>query len=568
MKSSLIVGNNIANAGNNDITSKLWDSQNKLDELYDESMGNPPGTTNSTPSIESIGFHLQHSGSGGSAVLDTDSIDKLFNKNSSYQLPVANEGDNLGSLNSSSFGLDIILKEKTTENISCKTVRESLNLIRVQEYITGGTFEKFEHWFDKQICRRFLDPSCLFGSYFFEGFFTIDSSNSIDFIKQEEIYTNVVSKFLNSDRIYLDISTEFGWSLNQMENYDDEIRIRLSDSSSYLNHDYYLHGWPCFHFNNSIFSNQNSSSAQYLDIQLPNGSSTENPEPIVYVKSGFLRNNNSTAKIDRLLRKGVSAGYIAAIELIIPNSGTNNTIISSFISINYFKSLAPSINKQSSTTTIRFNFLLSNGLMIPPSTWTKPVSGCRHYVSDRMFFSEDSFGVTPYSGVMNTIIAMDENDSVTYCLPTIIYEGDPSKALKSIDVANGTTKFTNSLYSITNSVLKYPSKELIISSSTSYEVDRTIDYYSDIDDPIDYFFLTLTSADIQTINSLISSNLVESKFGVFINFINSTIKIEDFGLRRFLIVELEIIGYKNNAGAIETVNAPTSISKYFLLKNQ
>ena len=350
LKTSLINGIEIAASTSNDLTESIWASQTAR---------NLSAGTNDTPPKEAIGIDIITNGS----------IDEVFYRdNSSFQLPVVNAGWSLGIFDSPSFGFEIMM-ENIGFDPELLTVRNSENTIIVNALPSTPTqAQEFEYWHDKEAILNYIDPSAFFGSFYHFKLRVKTSSSTISTKMKNEIYDEILTKYINKNISYLDIRNEYNFSLNYFKNYgtytNTDINIAFDNLSTLLSRNYYINGWPILRIDNSDFPN-NTTNKNIVRIALPDGAG-DNPLPTLFISAGYFADQYPIEPKDKnkLIDLTVTAGFTNEVSLIIPNrnSLSGTTAISSYIKLKYFKRFAPNaaVPPFSSGTVIRSKNYLDN----------------------------------------------------------------------------------------------------------------------------------------------------------------------------------------------------------------
>ena len=276
-KSSLIDGNNIAT------DTDLYDSI-----ILDYAALNTGATT--APK-EILGITA--------SVLTTDSISSVFNEaNFDHQLPVVKAGDSIGMFDKDGFGFEIHLEAFGFEPTIAEARTHENTILVPQLPSTPTQAEFFEHWHDKEVILNYLDPCAYWGSFFELGI-KVFSGTTAALKKESNLVTEVLAKFTNKNKVYIDIRNEFNFSINYFKNYGTSATNNTTDvkltkgSSVQTTVDYYGNNWPILILDGTGFGTT-SNNHQVLGISLPCGNG-DNPEPIVYVSKGLI---NKQAKLD------------------------------------------------------------------------------------------------------------------------------------------------------------------------------------------------------------------------------------------------------------------------------
>lgn len=273
--SSLTNGSEVADRTFNDVNEKAWSNQEQTDA------DNQTGPNN--PSVDVLGLSYQSSGVGNFLVDDSDSIDSVFFKLDDVQLMSVKAGDHIGDFSGGAVkgGIEIIL-ERLGEIPLMEAVRLNEHIVTISSTIGTTNAEKFAHYHEKEQILNNIDPAAFYGMFQYgEDQLQISSNASMTYS-----VLDLVQKFQNKNRVYLDIRSEYDHSFNYHYNYGDEIGISLNVSSppSVLpTENYYtanLSGstgygtWPIFIIENQIavdVTNDNGHGKLLLEIPNING---------------------------------------------------------------------------------------------------------------------------------------------------------------------------------------------------------------------------------------------------------------------------------------------------------
>lgn len=208
-QSSLINGNQIAAASNNDLTKAIWDSFQKLAD-EDDSIN-----ANDKPGVEALGIDLSTSGQ--------DPLEDIFYLEDGRPFFSVNGGWHIGNFTGASkkAGLEIVIDTPGYEP-KLETARQDDHTINITVSINNASSsqEKFWHWHQKEAVLNYLDPCAFYGSLIGEG------------IRLPELQTNpedpvplgnmddIVSFFQNKNKAYLVINNNHQKSYNYYGFFD------------------------------------------------------------------------------------------------------------------------------------------------------------------------------------------------------------------------------------------------------------------------------------------------------------------------------------------------------------
>ncbi len=250
---SLINGINIATRTNNDLTEKVWHNQ----EVTDTNSETGPNV----PSVAMIGLSYSSTGIDDLLVPDTDTIESVFFKADDYQLPMINAGDHIGNFIGGSIkcGFEIIVERVGIEP-TMKIARAQEHVIIITDLLGTTDYEKFLHFHKKEEILNYIDPAAFFGIFSHSQVgLKLKSTASATFT-----ITDLILKFQNKNRIYLDIRNEYDYSYNYYYQYGSSLGLSFDPEDTSLTipvFDFYVENaslttsygsWPIFIIENQI----------------------------------------------------------------------------------------------------------------------------------------------------------------------------------------------------------------------------------------------------------------------------------------------------------------------------
>ena len=209
LKSSLIVGDEVAEELTNDLTESIWLAQNKRNEKIEAATGSNPGET---PSANCLGINFTNAALSPYTADDDSPLHiAFFNEDSDFQLPSVRKGWEIGQFDSTSFGILIAFESISTPH-SFGLARELDSIISVSPL--GGVptqVETFEHNHDKERVLSYLDDAAFFGAFFLDK---IDVKIADEFEEKggDDVYDLLISKYLNKNAVYISIYNEYNSS--------------------------------------------------------------------------------------------------------------------------------------------------------------------------------------------------------------------------------------------------------------------------------------------------------------------------------------------------------------------
>ena len=388
-KGSLVSGNVVASATNNDLAKSIWDSQ--------QARNASAGTSDTAP-LEALGLDV----TGGGPIENV-----FYRENVCYQLPLVRSGWSLGEFDAAQFGFEVMF-ETIGFDPELAIVRTPENVIEVAALPGSPTqAQEFEHWHDKEAILNYVDPCAFFGGFYFDKLRVHYADGSVSKKKKNALYDDALKGshlsaqgdgvFFNRNRTYLDVRNEHNHSLNYFKNYgtfsNTDIKLGFDANAAPPVRNYYAGGWPLLTLDNGDLPTANTSSKNIVRLCLPDGGG-ENPLPTLYVSSGYLSELYPRAPKDqgRLIDLATAAGFTSEVVLAIPNNGSlqSTTAVSSYIRLKYCKRLDPAAPAPASSgTTVRAANYLDNLFalfdMRAPSVGS-PGAGLTVYDDERVIF--------------------------------------------------------------------------------------------------------------------------------------------------------------------------------------
>jgi hypothetical protein len=214
--SSLVDSANVADRTFNDLNEKIWSNQEQTDT------NNSTGPNN--PSIDALGVSYSATGVGDFLVLDTESIESVFLKSDEIQLVTVQAGDKIGDFvgGVTKAGFEIVM-ERLGSIATMDIARLDEHILTMATTLGTTNAEKFDHYNEKEQILNYADPAAFFGMcHYGDDNLIIPSTVSAVFS-----IVDLVKKFQNRNRIYLDLRSEYDYSFNYFTNYDEDIAITL-----------------------------------------------------------------------------------------------------------------------------------------------------------------------------------------------------------------------------------------------------------------------------------------------------------------------------------------------------
>lgn len=570
-------GNLLSSTDTNTLLYHTIDIQTKYNAQF--------GTT-ATASGRNIGLDYKATAIGADQLLDTATLESLFNKdNADIQLPKVTGGWILGEWESSvNIGLEIVFEQLDKPALTFAAVRAQHTSIQVSSLGVNPTqAEIFEQQHDKEEILRYLDDAAFWSAFYGTKLLTKTSADPNFTAKRKAaIYDTILVKYYNKNRVYLDIRNNHNHAYNYYGNYSNTLKIAYDDTSSLNNKNYATPtaAWPLLILEASDFPAGNTSNQQLLRLSLPQG---DNTQPLLYLwcaqtpKSFPRVVKRRQQKFQELEEHASFSNYTTEIELVVPNkaNNTNTTILSSYIRLKYIKRLDQNQSTASSGTVLRSAKALDHlfmPLQMEEAFQAMNGGAAAHRELYTTFTYVDAQKKTNQNYIGNIGLAKTDTHTTLFTLArehhaTIL--GAVANVFSSIgkkiggdsNVLEAIVGATNDNKAAQTTVLQLPS-----GTTASYVdiKDNAEDYVFDFTRKTvrDILALTLTNAQYTTLLQAIQTNFGSSpKYPVYLttNNHNSGVDLNGIAYEQF---ELWLSGLKEQTGTVQVTEITTGITLY------
>jgi len=273
--------------------------------------------------------------------LDTAFLNEAFYATNGITLSSVLAGNHIGDFdNTGDIGI-IFVFEKIGFQPTFKLARDLDSIISFTAIGGSATAaDIFERKHKKEDILSYLDSSAFYGA-FLQSELMVYTGSGFEPRTGSSLYTDVLDKFINKNKIYIDIRNEYDDSFNYYENYNDTIRWSLNNTETLVDVNYYRNlGWPLLVITDSEFT-VTVGAEKILRISLPN---RDNEFPLIYLKRAYREDLGLTLpQQNEKFLTPISAGQNIDLvnlvrlnrNLIIPQS--NNLIFSNYFQIKYIK---------------------------------------------------------------------------------------------------------------------------------------------------------------------------------------------------------------------------------------
>jgi hypothetical protein len=583
-KTSLIAPGDleIAASESNDLTKLIWDAQNARNISFDVADENAPGTTTDRPSANALGINYASGASAPYTSTDDDLLSiPFYNSDLDFQIPIVKGGFSIGTFDKDSFGLEIIF-DSVMNRPTFGLARSHDHVLNVPELLGGETQALvFDHWNTKEEILHYLDPAAFFGS-FYASDLGMKTSFDTEFtlVTGDDIYDQVVKKFFNKNRVYMDLRGELNNGFGYFVNYGTDINISFSESGTLSLVNVNRANWPIFIID-ADFPLGNTSDSNNIRLELPKG---DNEYPLLIAKTAksvnsFPSNIQNRQRFIRLVHNDVSTFNLNTIHLKTPNFvDSDTTPIAGYIHLKYVRSLLniPSVTAGNS------QLIQHNGYdhlfypFIMKSEWVAPSGATEIQVFNEERYVDFSTSLGK-SFLANTGVGLNSDGSKTFfAFPTGKHVRSKLKTNDISFIGGIDLKGLPTINILGEEIgaLQISEEHNIDEVMVGFDhLDRTVGNVGEValnlstTDPQDILYLTFTETEFLTLTAIkddpSNAFLVDYPISFSLKYLDEGVL--DFG-KPYFKYEIVLSGFKLDAGINEVVtqHVDTGIQLYQL----
>ena len=250
-----------------------------------------------------------------------DLLDDVFFKvGGKIQLPIAAQGIELGEFHHTAaedFGFEVVVEEGDYA-ATLGYARGAFYEVDLNTFPGGDAAQNFAQRLKKEEILNFIDPAAFYGLHMHTGG-EVEAPAGVKHIGQA-VYTNVVSTFWTRNKLYLDIRSENGASLNFQRNYDDGNGNQVqtgADVGAVAARPYATEGWPIVILDRSVAVNTPDDYHQ-LFLQLARN---DNLNPVLHVEHGQLLTPSTNGAFLRDAQLNTATPWTVTARFRFPNTG-------------------------------------------------------------------------------------------------------------------------------------------------------------------------------------------------------------------------------------------------------
>lgn len=364
------------------------------------------------------------------------------------QLPLVRAGEVIGRFGNK-VGFEIVLERLGYEPL-IGFARERENILIVSKYQeshdpASNNADHFGLCHEKEACLNYIDPCA-----FYSGFGAVNDwlrynrlrykSSKAGTLKEykckklENLYSEIISKFHNKGRVYLDIRSDHNFSMNYYKNYGMKIKFNSLDET-----DDFVFGsdsaWPIYIFDYGKLADivEEKNSFARFKLQLPLG---DNVEPIVFLSKAHARrfkNLNNTQRFlhHDYLKPADNGEFTSPITLSLPMY--KNEFACTYYKINYYNN-----EKKEPSTGLRSGKKSGFDALFRPIDMVQTLKLSNSSLTCTLWHEEILVDLSNEGGatyIASVGIAHDENFVTLFCFPEFIantkYSFERSRPLTS-----------------------------------------------------------------------------------------------------------------------------------------
>ena len=502
-----------------DLLRRLWANIEMNDDA--RAKANLANNEAVPPSSNNLGYE-----DGGD---DSNDMDGLFYKED-YDInpPISVEaGMVLGCFAPEKFGIEIIFESvRYTPKLSLLRHLETIITVPQTEQASADERRK------KDEVINFIDPCAFYGSLYRTKIKYKNHDDTTGEVSGNDIYSQLLGKFHNKNKIYIDIRNEYNQSFNYLRNYESDI-IHLNMGNAHDEYDYYQKcHWPIL-----IQDMKCPSDAIFMKIslELPYDKA-ENPNPLLYVVQGFVYDKRNpfpyepedSDKFIQIQSNKKEQDYTKSFTICVPV--VDGDSMSSYIRLKYLngnsdEDLMEGIQANSPTNsrnTFWDNMIMPLQMKIPYKVSGKTMV---------KVYDEEYFISAGKEFVASLGVAEDENNIMYFAVPKV-YRGKRRFSLEHTSKANiigGIYK--DSFIKILQKELKNPIKYGYITKSLE-QLNINYPYFAKETLYENIFILILNKENLQ---SIINNYPLTEDVYLKIQFVNNEFDDNFFSYNKYKI---------------------------------
>jgi len=573
-KDSLISNSLVATSDKNDLTRIIHENANAWYAAKKPAESVPQTEPDANRSLGLV--YSADSTDPDHLKLDSASLNEAFYATNGISLPFVFAGNHIGDFdNSDEIGI-VIIFEKIGFIPTFKLGRELDSKIELSNLgVTPTNIDLFNRKNRKEQALAYMDSAAFFGSFSLTELL-VHNGSQFEKKSGDILFSDVIFKHFNKNKIYIDLRNDFNDSFNYYENYDNNIKWNLDNTDSLIDINYYRnHEWPILVINDDETSPEFGTDNVDKVIKLSFASPKESM--LIYYKKVFKKDLAFDVPNDKIFFNPIkNEGQFLVEDLKVPK--TNDRAISNYFQM---KILQNALDSNSASNTTSSNLIVDKETYLDnlfpifdmevPFDLTAGKSALKIYYDsnfiDKNYINSSNFTV-------NTGIAKDSNfttfiafphkynlnikQNIDDKIPISGMEGtEESLFLNNLDTNISKIKLAKSKFVINGAdieFLKFVPESNQSFPDTDFEIikDTAIDNFT-FDDII---ILSLSNSEYSNLLDL-KQNSFSNDYKVYLGIENVVSLIDDVGTP-YTKFEYCLKGLKTDNGSIITTSVSPS----------
>ncbi|WP_295801718.1 hypothetical protein [Mucilaginibacter sp.] len=554
-KDSLIADNDIdiVSKGTNDLADAIWNAYQ---------------VTNSegSPSKEILGLDAAINN-----LPDATPIEEIFVTTfGNVQIWNIKGGSIIGKFDEDSIGFEVITQSMFYLP-TLELMRNAVTIIKCKSLDPDFSQKDFfDHWFNKESITSFIDPCAFFGSFYIDSLLLLNNGAQSE-LTGDDLYSNLLVKFVNKNLCYLDIRNEFNFSLNFFKNYGisstdntTNLNIKKGEMDSYSVVDYYQSNWPILTIDSTDFEST-ALKFQTLSLQLPCGNG-DNPVPLVFFNKAYIPSSdfpNEYVKWEMFQTLEIDSNYTNEFKIALP--WNSDALLSSYVLIKFVKQnhdsslpdILPTQIRKTDSIDCLFNTSLNFDYL--NSSYKTKVFHENIYV--------DATDIENFDAVFSLVMDFDGSNITLTGVPSVFNTVDSQRSMLSPTSDHKTFKDSQNYFediSLNQNGSNFLNMTLV-SSGNDLHVLQVKPGYNDLAETMNVpdfrklLGFTITVAEWANLIQISNSSSLLQNYPIYISVSDKQNLTDDRGLF-YTSLDLKLIGFYITGDTIQTLEVPTNIN--------
>lgn len=204
---------------------------------------------------------------GEITVSSSDPLERLFTNDYAYSAKEVKPGVVIGQFDKNAFGFEVVLEGAWKQ--PRLSIARNVNVNQGNRLtISSGSDSQVKAY--RETILNYLDPVCLWSLTYRQGVRTDKGKR-----KKDDLYNDLISLYLNKNKVYLDIRNENNLSLNFYNDYAN-LGLKNGTTGSFTPKEYNSNSWPIHELDNSNIDLTPANNKTLISLSLPIGTNSLN----------------------------------------------------------------------------------------------------------------------------------------------------------------------------------------------------------------------------------------------------------------------------------------------------